>query len=822
MRYSLLLFIFVCFSCQPKHDIPQTIELNSGWQFKKVSDSVWNSATVPGNVHSDLLDHNFIKDPFVGANEDSLQWISEADWEYKTTFLIDEETLQKKNIELNFEGLDTYVSVYLNDSLILNANNAFREWHLNVKPLLKPENELRLVFEPTSKHEGAEKVKAPYQLPEGNRIFTRKAQFQYGWDWGPKLNTSGIWRPIKLKAYNDFKVNDVYIKQTKLNDSISFLIAEISYYSELEKDLIYEVYVNDSLITDKPFNPSNFNLGIPFQINNPKRWWPHNFGDPYLYDIKVVVRDDKRILDSISTKKGLRTIELVTEKDSIGESFYFKVNDVPVYAKGANYIPQNSMQNKVTDVHYEKLLNDVVDSNMNMLRVWGGGIYENDIFYDLCDEKGILVWQDFMFACAMYPGDKGFLDNIKQEAIDNVKRLRNHASIALWCGNNENSEGWHRWGWQDDRSEAEKEEIWKDYLKVFDSILPNTVASLTAIDYWESSPKYGRGNSKYKTEGDAHDWWIWHDEYPFEHLEENIPRFMSEFGFQSYPSYETIRYINQNDSLEITSDGFKNHQKHARGFQLIEAYMKRDFPVPDTAEDYIYMSQVLQAYGITKGIEAQRRAKPYNMGTLYWQLNDCWPAVSWSSIDYFGNWKALQYKLKRSYDDVLISSKIENDTVKTYIVNDNLEPEVGELLISISDLDGNVLWNDRREIVAQPNSSMVKYELPLSSIKFPKDEIVLRSHFKNKQEFFYFVKPKDLKLKSAEIETKLIKTPDGFKIRISSKTFQKEVFLSSKHKGQFNDNFFDIFPDQVRWIYFKTDSETLDDIEIKSFNNFIR
>ena len=348
------------------------------------------------------------------------------------------------------------------------------------------------------------------------------------------------------------------------------------------------------------------------------------------------------------------------------------------------------------------------------------------------------------------------------------------------------------------------------------------MASLTDINYWESSPKYGRGNSKYKTEGDAHDWWIWHDEYPFEHLEENVPRFMSEFGFQSFPSYETIRYITQDDSLEISSDGFKNHQKHARGFQLIETYMKRDFPIPNSTEDYVYMSQVLQAYGITKGIEAQRRAKPHNMGTLYWQLNDCWPAVSWSSIDYFGNWKALQYKLKQSYNDVLISSKIESDTVKTYIVNDNLEPEIGELSISISDLDGNVLWNDRREIIAEPNSSAVKYELPVSSIKFLKDEIVLRSHFKDKKEFFYFVKPKDLKLKSDDLETKLIQTPDGFKIRISSKTFQKDVFLSTKQKGRFHDNFFDLFPDEVRWIHFKTDADALDDLEIKSFNNFIR
>ena len=418
---------------------------------------------------------------------------------------------------------------------------------------------------------------------------------------------------------------------------------------------------------------------LPIIIKNPKRWWPHNLGEPYLYDIKVIVKDKGKILDSISTKYGIRTIDLVTEKDSIGESFYFKVNDVPVYAKGANYIPQHSFQNKVQDSDYENLLNNVVDANMNMLRVWGGGIYENDIFYELCDEKGILVWQDFMFACAMYPGDDDFLKTVEKEAEDNVRRLRNHASIALWCGNNENSEGWHRWGWQAGRSEDEKAEIWNNYLKVFDSILPNTVSQLTDTDYWETSPKYGRGNPKYKTEGDAHDWWIWHDGYPFEHLEENVPRFMSEFGFQSFPSYETIRYINQNDSIEISSEGFKNHQKHSRGFQIIEDYMQRDFPVPENPEDYVYISQLLQAYGIIKGIEAQRRAKPFNMGTLYWQLNDCWPAISWSSIDFLGNWKALHYKAKRSFEDVLISSKVENDTLRTWIVNDDLDSKNGML-----------------------------------------------------------------------------------------------------------------------------------------------
>jgi len=822
MRYSIVLLILVCLSCQSKHDVPETIELHSNWEFKKVPDSVWKPATVPGNVHSDLLENELIKDPFIGNNEHDLQWISETDWEYKTSFSIDKKILQKKHIELNFEGLDTYASVFLNDSLILKTNNAFREYQVHVKSQLKDNNELRIVFENTSKYEEQEKAKLNYTLPEGNRIFTRKAQFQYGWDWGPKLNTLGIWRPITLNAWNDSKIEDIYIKQKELTNSKAKLQIQLQNKTLLNNELVYNVYVNDSLVVQQS-EINNQKSEINFEIKNPKPWWPHNLGDPYLYDIKVVVRKDQTILDSISTKIGLRTIELVTEKDSIGESFYFKVNDVPVYAKGANYIPQNSMQNKVTDAHYEKLLDDVVAANMNMLRVWGGGIYENDIFYDLCDEKGILVWQDFMFAGAMYPGDKDYLENVQQEAIDNVKRLRNHASIALWCGNNENSEGWHKWGWQDVRSESEKDEIWNNYLKVFDSILPNTVASLTTTNYWETSPKFGRGNPNYEFEGDAHDWWVWHDTYPFEHLEEHVPRFMSEFGFQSFPSYEVINYINQSDSLEITSGGFKNHQKHVRGFQLIEEYMQRDFPPdgsgPTKAEDYMYMSQLLQAYGITKGLEAQRRVKPKNMGTLYWQLNDCWPSVSWSSIDFFGNWKALHYKAKKSFENVLVSSKTEDNVLKTFVINDNLEAVTDTLHLKLIDFSGKELWSFSKDITASKSSSELMHEQNLEGID--KRNAILVSNFNNTTTTHYLAKPKDLKLKRAEITKEITKTSSGFSITLSSTTLQKDVFLFTKNKGHFSDNFFDLLPNEAVEIEFETEAETLNDLKIKTLNDFI-
>ena len=818
MKYSGLLVIMIfLIGCSTKNDVPIKMELHDNWEFKKVRDTLWNLATVPGNIHSDLLENKLIEHPFIGNNEEKLQWISKTDWDYKTTFLVDRKTLQKRHIELSFEGLDTYASVFLNDSLILKTNNAFREFQVEVKSILKAENELRIVFENTSISEDKEKNSLKYTLPEGNRIFTRKAQFQYGWDWGPKLNTSGIWRPIKLTAWNDYKIENINIIQNTLTDSIASLIVEIA-DSNFSKDVLnYEVYINDTLQFQKPEKPE-----IPITIKNPKRWWPHNLGEPYLYDIKVVVRNGKTILDSVLVKKGLRTIDLITEKDSIGESFYFKVNDVPVYAKGANYIPQNSMQNQVTNAHYEKLLNDVVDANMNMLRVWGGGIYENDIFYDLCDEKGILVWQDFMFACAMYPGDQAFLENVQEEATQNVKRLRNHASIALWCGNNENAEGWNRWGWQADRSEHEKEEIWSYYLKVFDSILPNTVDKLTDTDYWESSPKYGRGNPKYKFEGDAHDWWIWHDAYPFEHLEENVPRFMSEFGFQSFPSYEAIKYINQSDLIDISTNSFQSHQKHSRGFQLMREYMKRDFPVPEKAEDYVYMSQLLQAYGITKGIEAQRRAKPYNMGTLYWQLNDCWPVVSWSSIDFFGKWKALHYKAKHSFEDVLVSSKVENNILRTYVINDDFESHSGELSVKILDFEGNPLYQFSKSIILESNASQLQHQVNLEAFKLDASKVVVVSNFNNSQSLYYLVKPKELKLKQGDIEQKITKTDIGFSIELSSKTLQKDVFLYSDEKGHFLDNYFDLLPNETKIVVFQTKSKTIERFNIKTFNTFIR
>ena len=815
-RFLLFLSVLGILSCK-NENLPTKITLLENWEFKGVDTLEWQTASVPGTIFSDLMDQKMIENPFVKTNEDSVQWVSKKNWEYKTTFYLSTKQLEKKNIELHFEGLDTYATIYLNDSIIFKVNNAFKKYIIDIKKSAKAKNNVRVVFENFNDIELEKETEIWYQLPVKNRVFTRKAQFQYGWDWGPSLNSCGIWKDVYLKTWDDAIISDIYIKQDSLTAIKAVLSADITIESEVEKFVELETWIySKKIITGIHLKKGENKLTIPIKIDNPKLWWTHNLGNPYLYrfDFKLFLKN--KLIDQKIIKKGIRTIKLVAQKDSIGQSFYFELNGKPVYAKGSNLIPMHSFQHKVTNQHYEKLLSDVVTSNMNMLRVWGGGIYENDVFYDLCDEKGILVWQDFMFACAMYPGDKVFLKNVSEEAEYQVKRLRNHTSIALWCGNNENSEAWKRWGWQNNREKKEKNEIWGNYLTLFENILPSIVAKHSHTDYWETSPKYGRGNPKYLLEGDAHDWWIWHDEKPFEHLLQKVPRFMSEFGFQSFPSFETVKYINQKNEIDLKTEAIKSHQKHPKGFELMEKYMKRDYKIPTSDEDYVYVSQLLQAKGIVMGIEAQRRAKPYNMGTLYWQLNDCWPAITWSGIDYFGNWKALQYKVKNAFENVLISSIIEENNVKTYIINDTFQTIKGTLQLKIIDFYGNEIWSDVKEIESTENSSQEFYQFPIA--KIDKKSTLLITKFNNQTSYFYFVKPKELKLPKSNIQQKIVKTDKGFSITIESTVLLKDVFLFTKDKGHFSDNFFDVLPNQTKTVFFETKTTNLVDLKIKTLN----
>jgi beta-mannosidase len=822
----ILFFLLICAAaCNESTSDIDYLYLNDDWQFSLKNDAVWMPGTVPGSVQGDLMMLNKIPHPFEQNNEDSIQWISEMNWNYKKHFSVSKEILRKKKHVLTFKGIDTYASVYLNDSLILLANNAFRSWEIDISNFLLAENELLVQFSSPDSIEKAETEKLDYELPEAPRVFTRKPQFQYGWDWSPTLKTIGLWRDVTLTSYNIARSTDVFLQTKSISDTLAEITAQLTIETPEFNEITVKITnenLNESIYSTFQISPDQSIYKIPFSIKNPILWWTHNLGGPFMYDIKIELTQDRKRLETYKKKLGIRSIELITNKDSLGESFYFKLNGLPVYMKGANYIPQEILRASLRQEDQVQLIDDVVAANMNMLRVWGGGVYENNSFYQLCDAKGILVWQDFMFACAMYPGDAAFLENIKQEAIQNVKRLRQHPSIALWCGNNENSEGWNRWGWQDGKTESQKQEIWSNYDAVFNNILPKIVDSLSpSVDYWESSPKYGRGDERYQLEGDAHDWWVWHDDYPFEHYETNVPRFMSEFGFQSFPSQEIIHYFTGQDSINLSHSSFATHQKHKRGFQIIKEYMSRDFPVPTKDEDYIYVSQLLQAYGISKGIHAQRRAKPYNMGSLFWQLNDCWPAVSWSSIDYFGNWKALHYKAKKAFENVLISSYEKDGILKVYLVNDTFSEIKNNLIINHLDFFGNVLSVNSIPVISHSNSSAIVYEFPINKLEFPLKNSVLKLNFGEAEFLHYFVKPKNLMLQQGEITTEIIQNETGFSVVLRSETLQKDVFLANNSKGKWEDNFFDLLPNKSKTVRFFTENKNPPIISIKTLNQLI-
>ena len=775
---------------------------SENWKFRKKGDSTLLQAKVPGTVHTDLLANKIIPDPFLGTNEKQLQWIEYEDWEYETMFFISESELKNQNVDLLFEGLDTYATVFLNGKLLLEADNMFRTWNSSVKnKLQKGENHLKIQFKSAVNFGKEEAKKLAYVLPGDEKVFTRKAQYQYGWDWGPRLVTAGIYKPIKLLFWNSLKIQNIRYEQNSLTDDLAKLNFIITLNCQNEEN--YNLKINDKT--------SSFNLKrglnkiqFPYEIINPKRWWTNGLGEAHLYPFQIDVSEKDKIIDCKKVNIGLRTVELIQEKDKIGTSFYIKLNGIPVFMKGANYIPPDSFLPRVHDSVYKNIVKNAVDVNMNMLRVWGGGVYADDIFYDECDKNGILVWQDFMFACAMFPGDKKFIKNVKNEVIDNVNRLQNHASIALWCGNNESDEGWKNWGWQKQYkySVQDSTKIWNDYDKLFHDVIPKTLDSLLSKEkniYWPSSPSIGWGKKESLLQGDSHYWGIWWGKEPFENYKKKVGRFMSEYGFQGMPNLETFKKFALNEELSLSSESVKSHQKHGTGYETINEYMERDYKVPKSFDDYIYVSQLLQADGMKTAIEAHRGAKPNCMGTLYWQLNDCWPVTSWSSVDYFGNWKALHYQVKRSFENVLISVDEDETNYKIYVINDDWKSYEGDFKISLLDFKGKEIWAINETFVTDKNSNEVRFEIPKNNIKDSKKNEILFSvsyqiqNGKTINSLYYFVKPKDLKLTKPTIKINKI---DDVTIEISSNVLSKNVYLSSDESTFFSDNYFDVLPNE--------------------------
>ena len=813
------------------------IKLSQNWQFRQHGSSNWLPAIVPGTVHTDLLANEKIEDPFYRTNEVDLQWIDKVDWNYFSEFSLSESDLFKSFHDLVFEGLDTYAEVRLNGHKIFETDNMFCQWRTDCTPFLIPgKNQLQVYFHSPINRDLPKLAKLGYQPPavsdESERgglgdkkvsVFARKAPYHYGWDWGPRLVTSGIWRPVYLECWDRVRIRDMQIVQESLTDTRAKLTArfEIEADYEGEASLTLKTESGKWIKQSVQLIPGIQTIPLSFVINNPKRWWCNGLGDANLYAIVGQIRIGKSVLDQAETRIGLRTLRIVRNPDENGKSFYFELNGIPVFAKGANVIPQDNFVPRVTNGRYEHLVQSAARANMNMLRIWGGGIYETDYFYDLCDEHGILVWQDFMFACAHYPGDEAFLRNVQQEAVQNVKRLRNHPSIAIWCGNNEIDAAWsfgseEGWGWKKRFSKELLDKLEADYIRLFKHLLPDVIKTHDPSRfYWPSSPQADWDeNATYSTpSGDVHYWGVWHGQEPFENFEKHIGRFMSEYGFQSFPEMESLEKYTVPADWHIDSKVMQVHQRSGIGNRRIKSYMDMYYKNPKDFESLIYLGQVLQAKGIKTAIEAHRRRMPYCMGSLYWQLNDCWPVASWSSIDYYGRWKALHYAVKRAFEMILISPHLHNDTVIIDVVSDRQLDIAADLVCQIMDFDGQVLWEKTASILIRENTTTRLFESPLSSLVSGMDPecILLLTELRSEdrqlsENLLYFCEPKQLKLPPTRIHWKCERNGDGFLLIMRSDQLARNVSVSLKGSGtHFSDNFFDLLPGREKQITFDTE-----------------
>ncbi|MEP7195710.1 MAG: glycoside hydrolase family 2 protein [Saprospiraceae bacterium] len=805
----------------------EIIKLDKNWEYKLSTESVWSQCTVPNTIHRILYDSGKIPDPFFSNQEDSLQYLSLNDYQFRTSFNFSSQALSFQIKELELKSIDTYADIYLNEKKVASCNNAFRVWRIDISKFLKlGKNELRINFHSTEKIAKQQYNKLSPLLPGTERVMVRKPQYQFGWDFGPRFISCGIMDIPEIIVNNDFTLIDaaVHTVQLQPNHADLELVLEINstYNQEIQLQWSLE---NQLFIHNIQLNTGNQIYRLNARFKNPILWWPNRMGSAHLYPTRLQFsNNEKGILCVKHFMTGIRKIELVSNKDKYGKGFYFKVNGRPIFAKGANYVPQDIFQTRNHDV--QKILNDAFECGFNMLRIWGGGNYESDEFYETCDRLGIMIWQDFMYACAMYPGDSAFLKNATIEADEQVRRLSKFACMALWCGNNENNEAWHRWGWQIGLSSEAKDRLWRDYTKLFLAILPLSVSTFSNhTSYIESSPLYGRGDPKFQTHGDAHDWGVWHDEMNFEQFEERVPRFMSEAGFQSLPTLSTIKSFAPDNELNLESKSLLSHQKHPRGNSLINEYLQRDLPKPKNFESLIYLNQINQAEGIGIAIRAQRRAKPYCMGTLYWQFNDCWPGLSWSSRDYFGHWKALQHKTKELYQDVLISTKQTGNQIEIYASSDLLHSVDIKIKFTLSDLSGNVFFSDNLNTKLGSNQSKIIYKFDLSkwnknlSEKNSAFSIVWQYEENESSTIHFFTTLKKLELKKPTFQlTHKDESENGFEFELKSNVICKSVYLEESENIQFFPNFIDLIPGRAIKIKCVTkDTNTkLEDIKIQS------
>lgn len=743
--------------------------------------------SAPCSMYSVLLEHKIIDDPYYGINELDCTPLSENDCIFETEFILDSETLKKDYVELEFFGLDTICRILVNDIVVAKVQNMHRHYFYNIKNIaVEGKNVVRLEFsspiryfnEMNNKHYlfmNNESLKGAGHL--------RKALYMSGWDWGPKLPDMGIFRPVKISAYDHDKIDNIFVLQNHSDGNVSL---DVTVETRHGKTSGITLEADGKTISLDDFGKCTLN------IENPRLWWAKGYGEQNLYDITASIKKDGIVIDSKTQKIGLRTVTVSTQRDAMGSEFCFVLNGVKIFAMGANYIPQDNILSRINPERTEKLIKSAVEANFNCIRIWGGGYYPEDEFYDICDKYGILVWQDFMVACTNIWLNSQMKNEFIEEATYNVKRLRHHASLALLCGNNEMEQA-VEWGI------ADSQLVRDDYIELYERIFPEICGELAPQTfYWQGSPSSGGGfdNPNDPSRGDVHYWSVWHGLKPFTDYRRHKFRFCSEYGFQSYPPLKTIKTFCDEKNMNCFSRMMENHQKNNAGNGKILSYLADSYLYPNSFEDLVYASQLLQADAIKYGVEHFRRCRGVCMGSLYWQFNDSWPVASWSSVDYYGRYKALHYAAKRFYAPVAMGLFLENDILCVNISNETMSEFNGKIVVKVCDSLLNVKSYSTHEVKVDSLTSADVFDTQIKpSNKY--DEFIFVELYDENGKFIskqteLFVPPKHFEWKDPDIQFTFADCDDGVLMEVSSNAFAKGVYVDFEQECVLSDNFFDI------------------------------
>jgi len=691
------------------------------WRFKHPISNKWIVFGTHGSVQESLIKTGELPDPFVGTNEKLFTWIEQYDWEFQSTVQLTATDLSYSKIDLELPNVDTYAKVFINDQYIGTTENTYLIYRFNIQKWAKiGSNTIRLVFQSPINYQQPRIKNAIVTLPAPNDLgkvavapYCRKPQYQFGWDWSLRMTTIGLWKPASIITYNENRIVGKGIYTTTLAEDFALMELQLMLRFPTTDTLVWEskLFGSTKVVADGVV------LRRLDRIENPQLWWPRGQGEQTLYHDEWVLKTlTGEVVGTQSTRFGVRRSELITVPDQWGISYTIRINGRDLFCKGANYIPQDIFPARITDASLKASVTSMSESNFNIVRVWGGGYYQPEAFYEACDEQGIMVWQDFMFACAMYPGDDTFLANVQQEFDQVIPRLASHPAVVLFNGNNEVDVAWKNWGFQAQYKITVKqaEIIQRYYDRLFKEVLPKTVKSWTNVPYVHTSPLSNWGKDEYFNNGTMHYWGVWHGKDPIEDFGRKTGRFNAEYGFQSFPEYATLLKFSDTTQWNLESTVMKHHQKSYVGNGMIEKHATSLFGKTADFKRFVYYSQLTQSVAVSMAVSGHRTNMPRCSGTIFWQLNDCWPAPTWSSIDYYGNWKALQYRVRDDYRDVAILEKVDTlGKEKYFLVSDQPNGFGCQINCKVFDLDGQLLneWRCHQAILGWHNKQLFNEEL---------------------------------------------------------------------------------------------------------------